>query len=154
MKLNPYPMSRRIGRALLLPQGIVAFVLIALTQAGCMGYLAAAIAGPGKWEVDRIDVSRISEIVVGETTREQIEAMFGVPNFTHRYSTDKHLKDYVADMYIYQISRMSYKGDIVWGLGGKSDNKRLLAVNFKADVVTLFMGPEPGAVELLEKLSK
>jgi len=144
----------RLGRALLLSHGTIVCILIFMSQSGCGAkFISWAKLGPFYMWDDRIDVSRISEIIVGETTREQIEAMFGVPGKTLRTSNNEFFKKMYTKHYIYLISPYDLRGDSLRGSRAARANKRLLAVTFKDDVVIRFKGPEPGAVELLKQMS-
>lgn len=143
----------RLGRALLLSHGTIVCILIFMSQSGCMEFIDIAKSGPNYLVDDRIDVSRISEIIVGETTREQIEAMFGVPDSTLRHLNNELTKKMFTDNYMYSISRSNPRGDSIWGARPPLYTMRLLLVRFKDDVVISIAGPEPGAVELLKQLS-
>ena len=148
MRSKPCHQLRRLRSASARSQLTLSCAMLVMTQGGCLGYLGAAMVGPGNWEVDEIDVSRISEIVVGETTRDEVEAKFGIPNGRLRYPTLN------PNVYSYRISRTSPAGDIVWGIKMKQEGKTLLTVMFNDDDVVFYVsGPELGAVELLEKLA-
>ena len=88
-------------------------------------------------------ISRISDIEVGKTTRQDIEAIFGKPSA--RMSTTS---------YSYSISRTratTFPGFLL-PTEVNSETKRLLTVTFNEnDVVTFVLGPEDGAIELLWK---
>ena len=121
---------------------MVVCLFIVLPNAGCLGYLDYS-----KWKgsID-FDASRISEIVVGKTTRGQIEAMFGKPRSTFGRS-----------IYMYFLTRFHAKRDIIIMSGSRStvESKRLLYVMFlDGDIVRAVSSPEPGAIEILEQLQK
>jgi len=144
----------RLGRALLLSHGTIVCILIFMSQSGCAEYISRAKSyGPSYMADDRIDVSRISEIIVGEITREQIEAMFGVPGKTLRTSNSELLKEIYTKNYVYFISPYDPRADSLRGVIAVSGTKCLLYVKFKDDVVIMFKGPVPGAVELLKQMS-
>ena len=128
----------------------VAGVLLCLAQAGCgLGYhIASAIAGTEEWQVDDIDVSLISDIVVGDTTRSQIETMFGKP----RATLENPDMDAYNTTYLYRIWRVVVKRGIILFSPFDIESKTLLAIVFDGDVVRFFEGPEPGAVELLNQV--
>ena len=121
---------------------LAACLLLCLPSAGCLTIMDATF--PQAWQGDTdVNLDLIPEIVVGETTRAQIEAMFGKPK--RMYAGN--------DYYVYMIIRTHTATFSFSGI--KSETMTLLAVAFNSDdIVREVLGPQEGAAEVLEQLRR
>ena len=135
-------------------------LLSSFLLSGCGGHLVAAFIPPSDWQGDKIDTSRISEIVVGKTTREEIHTIFGMPkDISNREEMHKSLgipKDNTeptSKYYHYGIARTKTVGDLLTGVSAKGEAKTVLMIMFDEEgIVTEFLGPDPGVEEILQQM--
>ena len=135
-------------------------LLSSFLLSGCGGYIIAPFIPPSDWQGDKIDISRISEIVVGKTTREEIDTIFGMPEDVSKregmhaaLGIPKDDTEPASENYYYSILRTKVVGDILAGVAIKPEVKTVLMVLFDDEgIVTSFTGPDPGVEEILQEM--